>query len=285
MTPYRSSCPKRSLVLSVALALLLPFVARAATGVAFVHGKGGAELADANVAWNYWTTDMIRTSTKGYAIPYVVCHYDGTKAMWEAGDVVVDQIYAFITSRGINDLVIDTHSFGGVVTRWIVSNPDRTPKYRAVVNAIRWVNTIAAPQGGSEAADLAGTLSGSWLTGWIVDLVGQSNDSTRNCRTADMAYYNRYWLNGTAGRPALAKRFYWISGWGLRNDYFTRFHSEDIGLATLSGVAGLPGEDDGMVAEWSAQLVGTPWFRTEANHHHNRRNDYKPIGASLATDF
>ena len=40
-----------------------------------------------------------------------------------------------------------------------------------------------------------------------------------------------------------------------------------------------------MVAEWSAQLVGTRWFRTEANHHHNRRNDYKAIGASLATDF
>ena len=40
-----------------------------------------------------------------------------------------------------------------------------------------------------------------------------------------------------------------------------------------------------MVAEWSAQLVGRAWFRTEANHHHNRRNDYKPIGASLATDF
>lgn len=285
--PARSSLRRHGLAAAAAclLALGLAAPASAATGVAFVHGKGGSDLANSTVAWNYWTTDMIRTATKSYTVPYVICHYDGTRIMWEAGDVVVDQIYSFITSRGINDLVINTHSFGGVVTRWIVSNPNRNYKYTAVVNAIRWVNTIAAPQGGSEAANLAGTLSGSWLTGWIVSLVGQDNASTRNCRTADMAYYNRYWLNGTSGRPALAKRFYWVSGWGLWNDYYYRFHSEDIGLATLSGVAGLPGEDDGMVAEWSAQLVGTPWFRTEANHHHNRRNDYKAIGASLATDF
>jgi hypothetical protein len=276
----------RSVAIAAVVVLCLAALpAGAATGVAFVHGKGGADLASASVALSYWTTDMIRTATKGYAIPHVVAHYDGTQAMWVAGDVVAGQLHAFITSQGIDDLVINTHSFGGVVTRWIFSNPDRNASYRAVVDATRWVNTIAAPQGGSEAANLAGTLSGSWLTGWLVSLVGQNNDSTRNCRTADMAYYNRYWLGGTAGRPALPKTFYWISGWGLWNDYWTRFHAEDIGLATLSGIAGLPGEDDGMVAEWSAQLVGTPWFRTEANHHHNRRNDYKKIGASLATDF
>jgi hypothetical protein len=31
--------------------------------------------------------------------------------------------------------------------------------------------------------------------------------------------------------------------------------------------------------------VGQKWFRTEANHHHNRRNDYRKIGDSLGTDF
>jgi hypothetical protein len=30
---------------------------------------------------------------------------------------------------------------------------------------------------------------------------------------------------------------------------------------------------------------GTVWFLTDANHHHNRRNDYRQIGNSLATDF
>src|SRR5688572_10642571 len=191
----RSSLRRHGLVAAAAclLALGLAAPASAVAGVAFVHGKGGADLANQSVANAYWTTDMIKVATKNYAVPYTICHYDGTRIMWEAGDVVVDQIYSFITSRGINDLVINTHSFGGVVTRWIVSNPNRNYKYTAVVNAIRWVNTIAAPQGGSEAANLAGTLSGSWLTGWLVSLVGQDNASTRNCRTADMAYYNRYW--------------------------------------------------------------------------------------------
>lgn len=275
---------RRAAVLLLALALAAP-AAQAKTGVAFVHGKGGADLANPTVAWNYWTTDMIRTTTKGYTVPYVVCSYDGTKIMWDAANQVAGQLYNFVTTQGIDDLVINTHSFGGVVVRWIFSNPGRDPRFPVIIARTRWINSIAAPQRGSEAADLAGTLSGSWLTGWLVDLVGQNNDSTKNCRTDWMAYYNANWLYGTAGRPALPKPVYWISGWGLWNDYWSRFHSEDIGLATLSGIAGMPGEDDGMVSEYSAQAVGTAWFRTEANHHHNRRNDYRTIGASLATDF
>jgi hypothetical protein len=129
---------------------------------------------------------------------------------------------------------------------------------------VRWVNTIAGPHRGSEAADLAGTLSGSWLTGWLVDLVGQSNDSTSNCRTDWMAYYNQYYLKGTAGRPPLPRTMYTIAGTGLWNDLA---HGEDYGLATLSGVAGMPGEDDGMVSQYSAEGVGVVWFRTTANHH------------------
>jgi hypothetical protein len=276
----------RTLALAaLVLGLAVPGAADAKTGVAFVHGKGGTDLANPTVAWNYWTTDMIKTTTKGYAIPHVVCSYDGTRAMWDAAGQVAGQLHNFITTQGITDLVIETHSFGGVVIRWILSNPTYDSRYPTIINAVRWVNSIAAPQRGSEAADLAGTLSGSWLTGWLVSLVGQNNASTQNCQTAAMAYYNQYWLKGTAGRPALPKPVYWISGWGLWNDYYYRFHSEDLGLATLSGVAGMPGEDDGMVSEYSAQAVGTAWFRTEANHHHNRRNDYKKIGASLATDF
>ncbi len=80
----------------------------------------------------------------------------------------------------------------------------------------------------------------------------------------------------------LPKPLYNIAGTGLWNDFA---HAEDYGLATLSGVAGMPGEDDGMVSQYSAQGAGTVWFTTTANHHHNRRNDYKKIGDTLATDF
>jgi hypothetical protein len=230
--------------------------AAARTGVALVHGKGAADLANPSVAWSYLGTDMIRAVTKNYTVPYVVCRYDGTQYMWVAANQVAQQLYDFILQQGITDRVIHTHSLGGIVVRWIFSNPNYDWRYPTIIQRTRWINSIAAPQLGSEAADLAGTLSGSWLTGWLVDLVGQNTDSTRNCRTDWMAYYNHYYLKGTAGRPALPKSVYWISGWGLWNDDWYTFHYEDVGLATLSGIAGLPREDDGMVAEYSAQAVG-----------------------------
>ena len=268
---------------ALSLILLLAAVAaQAKTGVVFIHGKGGTDLASASVARAYWTDDMIRATTKNYTIPYYICHYDGTQYMWVAGGTVASQIYNWMTANAIDDLVIETHSFGGVVIRWIMSNPTYDAHYPPIISRIRWVNSIAPPNKGSEAANLAGTLSGSWLTGWLVDLVGQKNNSTTNCTTSSMSYYNQYYLYGTSGRPALPKTIYNIAGYGLWNDFA---HSEDYGLATLSGVAGMPGEDDGMVSQYSAQAVGVNWFTTEANHHHNRRNDYRKIGDSLATDF
>lgn len=270
----------RTLLTLVLLISIVP-ASFAATGAAFVHGKGGGDLANAQVAWNYWTTDMLQASTNNWAVPYVVCHYDGRNYMWVAADEVAGQLYNFIVQNNINDLVINTHSFGGVVIRWIFSNPTWDSRYPTIINATRWVNSIAGPHKGSEAADLAGTLSGSWLTSWLVGLLNQDYDSTYNCQTSAMAYYNTYWLYGTSGRPALPKSFWTISGYGLWNDWCT----EDIGLATLSGLSGLPGEDDGMVAEYSAEAVGSLWFSTKANHNHNRRNDYRQIGDSLGTDF
>lgn len=272
---------KRSIILGIVL-LTAAFSAQAKTGVVFIHGKGGTDLANPSVARAYWGEDMIRATTKGFTIPHLICAYNGTQYMWVAGDTVANQIYNWMMANAIDDIVIETHSFGGVVIRWILSNPTYNTRYQPVINRIRWVNSIAPPNKGSEAANLAGTLSGSWLTGWMVDLVGQNNDSTRNCSTSSMSYYNQYYLKGTAGRPALPKTIYNIAGTGLWNDFV---HPEDYGLATLSGIAGMPGEDDGMVSQYSAQGVGVVWFTTLANHHHNRRNDYRQIGNSLATDF
>lgn len=264
----------------IALGVAVPVHAR--TGVVFIHGKGGTDLVNEGLARAYWTEGMIRAATKGYALPYLVCHYDGTQLMWVAAGQVAGQIYPWMNANGIDDIVVETHSYGGTVFRWILSNPTWDWRYPPIINRLRWVNAIAAPHKGSEAADLAGTLSGSWLTGWLVDLVGQNTDSTYNCRTDWMAYYNQYYLKGTAGRPALPRTVYTIAGTGLWNDFA---HAEDYGLATLSAVASLPGEDDGMVARYSAQGVGVVWFTTSANHHHNRRNDYRRIGDALATDF
>jgi len=202
--------------------------------------------------------------------------------MWIGGDQVAAQIYDWMNANNIDDIVVNTHSFGGTIIRWIMSNPTWNTRYPAITARIRWVNTLAAPHKGSEAANLAGTLGGSWLTGWLVNLVGSNTDAHKNCRTDWMAYYNQYWLYGTAGRPALPRSLYTVAGTGLWNDFA---HSEDYGLATLSGVAGMPGEDDGMVSQYSAQGVGSVWFTTDANHHHNRRNDYRKLGDNLGSDF
>jgi capsular polysaccharide biosynthesis protein len=46
--------------------------------------------------------------------------------------------------------------FGGIVIRWILSNPTYDSRYQGIINKIKWVNSIAAPNAGSEAANLAG---------------------------------------------------------------------------------------------------------------------------------
>lgn len=272
---------KKLIVCVLFLSLLFSLPAWAVTGIALVHGKGSADLSNAQTAIAYWTNDMIRACSANNAYPYLVAHYDGTQWMWQAADQVASQLYDFINQKKIDDLVVVTHSFGGIVMRWICSNPDYNPRYPTIIKKLRWVNTIAAPAKGSEAADMAGELSGSWLTSWLVDLVGQKNGATINCTTSKMAEFNNTSLFGTPGRPALPKPFHWVSGYGLWND----FCLEDNGLAILSGIVGMPGEDDGCVSEYSSQAVGSKWFRTEANHHHSRRNDYRKIGDAVGKDL
>src|SRR5262245_51969360 len=105
----------------------------AATGIAFVHGKGGADLANPSVARAYCGDDMLPATTRGFTIPYIVCAYDGTQAMWNAAGQVAGQIQSWAVANGIDDLVIETHSFGGVVVRWIFSNPDYDARYLDII--------------------------------------------------------------------------------------------------------------------------------------------------------
>jgi pimeloyl-ACP methyl ester carboxylesterase len=136
---------------------------------------------------------------------------------------VVEQINDFLNANGVDDLTVITHSMGGNVLRTIVSQPDfydacafgsgSQPGYpqcqqlRAnhlrVINAISTVMALHAPFLGSEAADFAASLSGSWYTGWIADLLNPYDPSTRDCTTARMATLNKGLLRGTPGVPFL----------------------------------------------------------------------------------
>ena len=113
----------RRALLTVAVVLLFSTTLHAKTGVVFIHGKGGSNLAQASVARAYWGEDMIRATTKGFTIPYLICAYDGTQYMWVAGNTVATQINNWANANAITDIVVETHSFGGVVIRWIAAAP------------------------------------------------------------------------------------------------------------------------------------------------------------------
>ena len=270
----------RALSLVVSL-LLAATTLPAATGIVFIHGKGSNALKNLSDASEYWGVEMIRATTKNRAIPHLVCHYDGTKSMWAAAEKVAEEVNEWLgrdENKNITDLIVVTHSFGGVVIRRILSNSDRFP----FAAKILWVDSIAAPNRGSEAADLARTLSSRRFTGWIVNLAGENNDATKNCSTDVMRHYNEYYLAGTSSRRPLPRQLFHIAGVDVRND---GHHAEDKGLLLLSEFASFPAENDGMVAEYSARAVGSFKLRTQANHHHNRRNDYRQIGDYLASSY
>jgi hypothetical protein len=251
----------------------------ARTGVVLIHGKGGSELEQQAIADRYWGADMRSVLSKNGTVPILVCHYDGTQSMAAAADVVATEIREWVRRESVDRIIVHTHSFGGVVIRWILSN-SRT--YSDINGSIRYVNSIAPPNAGSEAADLAGKLATARRTRWLVRIAGQNNQSTKNCTTGAMAYYNQYYLKGTRGRPSLPVPLFNVAGTGLLNDVL---HWEDRALSALSALAGLPGEDDGMVAQYSAQAAGEAKFVTRANHHHNKRNDYRHIGSELAKSY
>ncbi|HEX8617428.1 MAG TPA: hypothetical protein VF911_07575, partial [Thermoanaerobaculia bacterium] len=135
----------RRVLLTAAFALLLGTSVYAKTGVVFIHGKGGTTLAQQSVARAYWGEDMLRATTKGFTVPYLICAYDGTQYMWVAGGQVAGQIYNWMNANAIDDIVVETHSFGGVVIRWIMSNPTYDSRYQPIIDRIRWVNSIAPP--------------------------------------------------------------------------------------------------------------------------------------------
>ena len=131
-------------VLLCALCLSSAWSASAAvTGVAFVHGTG----AQTDATNNYWTAGYVNAVRSGLPNPanYVVINCDFTKYAWDnaAAGCLAGQLTTFINSKGITDLVIETHSYGANVVRWIFSNPTWDSRYPLIIARTRWVNTIA----------------------------------------------------------------------------------------------------------------------------------------------
>jgi len=210
---------------------------------------------------------------------------------------VIEQIYAFIQQNGCTDVAIVTHSNGANVIRWGFSqgvamydstqckmaNGARDPgcgRLRDhviyVMNATSTVMALHAPHLGSEAANVAKSISGSWY-GFVLEWLAPYDLSTYELTTGSMANRNAKYLYGTAGRywPTYAadgtplRVANWISlvspisGTQIiedgGHDYDYQLYAAYLAVnATSSPWAG--GYSDGLVSLQSMAGLGTVWY-------------------------
>ena len=247
------------------LALLLfagaASAATSGTGVAFVHGTG----KQTNAYNDYWQPTIVNTVRQGLVnqANYTVINCDFEQYMWDsrAAGCLATQLTSFINSKNITDLVVITHSTGGNVMRWIMSNPTWDSRYPNIISKIRWVNALAPSSAGTPLADavISGNVFESAL-GW---LLGYKSDAVRMQQVSWMAYYNQNNLNGTSGRPGLPKGFWSVVGTDVETavwdgDSYCGGYSLNVGLEVTQ--AWLNSCSDGFLECSSQRAAGNLWF-------------------------
>jgi hypothetical protein len=268
-------------MLAAAFACILPAPALAAnTGVALVHGTG----AQTNAYNDYWKSEFVESVRQGLpnTSNLLVVNCDFTKYMWDnaAAGCLAGQLYNFITTRGIDDLVVITHSNGGNVMRWILSNPTWDSRYPTIISRVRWVDGVAASSAGTPLADAV--MQGNIFEAAVGWLLGYQNDGVRMQQVSWMAYYNANWLLGTSGRPALPKGFWNIVGTDVDSaiwdsDSYCGGYTENVGLEITQNW--LDSCSDGFLNCTSQNAAGSLWFydtsrtrgREPLSHNQSRR--------------
>ena len=252
----------------------------ATTGVAFVHGTGN----QTDAYDNYWQPTIVETVRSGLSDPnnLLVVNCDFDQYMWTSGAAgcLATQLYNFIQARHINDLVVITHSNGGNVMRWILSNPTYDSRYPTIISSIRWVDALAPSSAGTPLADavMSGNVFESSL-GW---LLGYQTDAVRQQQVSWMAYYNQNNLLGTAGRPSLPKGFWDVVGTNVNAKIWQSSahcggYMDSVGLALTQ--SWLNSCSDGFINCTSASAAGQVWFYDHQatqggnvlNHNQSRR--------------
>lgn len=254
--------------------------AYANTGVAIVHGTGNP-----SDAYNdYWGSKFVESVRQGLTnssnLIVVNCNFD--KYMWdsEAAGCLANDLYNFINSKNISDLVVITHSNGGNVIRWIMSNPTFDARYPTIINNIRWVNAMAPSSLGTPLADAV--MQGNVFERSLGWLLGFKSDAVRQQQVAWMAYYNANWLLGTSGRPSLPRGFFNIVGTDVDSaiwdpDSYCGGYFENVGLETTQNW--LDRCSDGFINCSSQRGAGSLWFndkertkgREPLSHNQSRR--------------
>ncbi|WP_075188155.1 hypothetical protein [Teredinibacter haidensis] len=248
-------------LIGMVLSLCLSTHAFAVTGVALVHGTG----AQTDAYNDYWQSDMVESIRQGLSNQnnMLVVNCDFEQYMWTsaASGCLATQLYNFITSKNIDDLVIITHSNGGNVMRWILSNPTEDSRYPTIINNTRWVNVIAATSAGTPLADAV--MAGNEFEAAVGWLMGYQSDAVRMQQTSWMAHYNENWLLGTSGRPSLPVGFWSIVGTDVEtaiwdSDSYCGGYTQNLGLEITQ--AWLDNCSDGFINCSSQKAAGSLWF-------------------------
>ncbi|WP_226663230.1 hypothetical protein [Microbulbifer aggregans] len=250
-----------SLVAILLAVLLAPASSLAVTGIALVHGTGNQ-----TDAYNdYWTSEMVESIRQGLptSTNLLVVNCEFEEYMWDdaAAGCLATQLYNFINSMNIDDLVVTTHSNGGNVMRWILSNPTWDSRYPTIIENTRWVNVVAGSSAGTPLADAV--MSGNVFEASVGWLLGYQSDAVRMQQTSWMTYYNDNWLLGTSGRPSLPVGFWNIVGTDVEtavwdSDSYCGGYTQNLGLEITQ--EWLDDCSDGFLNCSSQNTAGKLWF-------------------------
>ena len=273
--------------------LLLNFSVIAAEGIAFIHGTGNQ-----TDAYNdYWTGDFVNSVRQGLpdSSKYTVINCDFDQFMWnsQASGCLATQLTAFINDKNITQLTLLTHSNGGNVVRWIMSNPTWDSRYPTIINKVTKVIAMAPSSLGTPLADAVkqGNVFESTL-GW---LLGYGTDAVSQQQVSWMAYYNQNWLLGTSGRPALPSEFKNIVGSDVDSafwdgDSYCGGYQYQVALETTQNW--LDSCSDGFLNCSSQRGAGSEWFtdkqRTQGSEplsHQQSRRDCFNLDVIIRNDI
>ena len=248
-------------------------------GVAFVHGTG-----DQTDAYNdYWTGDFVHSVMSGNGSRYTVINCRFSEYMWTspAAGCLAGQLSSFISAQGITSLNVITHSNGGNVTRWIMSNPTWDSRYPNIISKINKVIALAPSSKGSPLADAV--INGNVFEAALGWLLGAQNDAVKMQQLSWMEYYNNNYMLGTSGRPSLPKTFKSVVGSDVESspfdgDSYCAGYQNQVGLEITQNW--LHKCSDGFVECSSQAGAGSVWFydkeRTKGgeplSHQQSRRD-------------
>ncbi|MEC8325322.1 MAG: hypothetical protein VX100_04265 [Pseudomonadota bacterium] len=259
----------------------------ASHGLAFIHGTG----SQTDAYNDYWTGEFVNSVRQGLSNTnnYTVINCDFDRYMWDtrASGCLAEQLTNFINSKNITSLTLITHSNGGNVVRWILSNPTWDSRFVTIINTVKKTIALAPSSGGTPLAD-AVTAGNSFETtlGWIL---GYDSDAVKQQQVGWMAHYNQNWLYGTPNRPALSSAFEAVVGSDVDSaiwdgDSYCGGYQYQVALEVTQNW--LDDCSDGFLECSSQSLAGSVWFKDKnktrgsepLSHHQSRRKCFNLDG-------